>query len=93
MVMTYEQVYDSRGEVLALVAQALHMRPSGIGVIEVGGGRYGLEVLLPEAPGIPAPAELRGVPIRYAVAAEPAVLLGGKAAVPEWRRRVRAAGR
>lgn len=88
--ISYDQVYQAREEVFAMIADDLRVRPQGIGIIEMSDGVYGLKVNLARKPAEELPTEFRGIPITYDIGHAEPVLMGGEPALPEWRRRIRA---
>jgi hypothetical protein len=65
-----------RDPIFTLFATEFDMRPRAIGIMPIGDKDYAVKVTLPRRPLVALPTEFHGVPVRYDLAEEPAVLTG-----------------
>jgi hypothetical protein len=73
---TYTEASSKRDAIFAILTTELNLRPRAIGVMPIGDQDYAIMVTLPGRPMGKLPSELHGIPVRYPLTEEPAVLAG-----------------
>jgi hypothetical protein len=74
---TYTEASSKRDVIFTIFATEFKLRPRAIGIMAIGDQDYAIKVTLPGRPMGKLPSELHGIPVRYDLAEEPAMLAGG----------------
>lgn len=74
---SYSDASAKRDAIYLTLLDQFHIRPRAIGIMPLNDDRYAIKVTLPRRTLAELPTEVYGVPVRYEIADEPAVLTGG----------------